>query len=212
MSDEDREELLKRINATYGCKGCSSVDKKGYLQVDTSGLSKQMLAATDYLTGAINSTSFFARVQVSNNDATLAFGETRLGASSVEWNGTRVNASLIRLDFGDDRWIGGDSTAKQTFLNTVFAHEVAHVFPTFLRDPTKMGPTGGCGYCQQITDVLEEPRRTGYMSGSRWAYLLPFERRRQERAVERESRPDPMDEEERRRTGGELRCPAGLWL
>jgi RHS repeat-associated protein len=177
LSDEDRDELLRRINATYGCKGCASVDKTGYLQVDTSGLSKQMLAATDYLTGAINSTSFFARVQVSNNDPGLAFGETRLGVSSVEWNGRRINASLIRLDFGDDRWIGGDSATKQTFLNTVFAHEVAHVFPTFLRDPTTVGPTGPVvDIVNRITDVLGEPRRTGYMSspvGGHWL-SLPF--------------------------------------
>ena len=177
LSDEDQQELLKRINATYGCRGCTSVDKKGYLQVDTSGLSKQMLAATDYLTGAINSTSFFARVQVSNNDPGLAFGETRLGASSVEWNGNRVNASLIRLDFGDDRWIGGDSAARQTFLDTVFAHEVAHVFPTFLRDPTTAGPTGPVvDTVNRITDLHGEPRRTGYMSspvGGHWL-SLPF--------------------------------------
>jgi RHS repeat-associated protein len=177
LSDQDREELLKRINATYGCKGCVSVDKTGFLQVDTSGLSKQMLAATDYLTGAINSTSFFARVQVSNNDPGLAFGETRLGVSSVEWNGRRINASLIRLDFGDDRWIGGDAAARQTFLNTVFAHEVAHVFPTFLRDPSTVGPTGPVvDTVNRITDVLGEPRRTGYMSspvGGHWL-SLPF--------------------------------------
>ena len=179
LSSEDQEELLKRMSATYGCEGCASVDKTGYLQVDTSGLSKEMLAATDYLTGAINSTSFFARVEVSNNDPGLAFGETRLGASSVEWNGRRTNASLIRLDFGDDRWIGGDSAAKQTFLTTVFAHEVAHVFPTYLRDPTTSGPTGPVvDTVNRITDLLGQPRRTGYMSspvGGHWL-SLPFSR------------------------------------
>lgn len=165
------------MNATYGCKSCISVDKSRYLQVDTSALSKQMLAATDYLTGAINSTSFFARVQVSNSDPGLAFGETRLGASSVEWNGRRINASLIRLDFGDDRWIGGDASARQTFLNMVFAHEVARVFLTFLRDPTTVGPTGPVvDTVNRITDVFGEPRRTGYMSspvGGHWL-SLPF--------------------------------------
>ncbi len=29
---ENQEELLKRTNATYGCKGCTSFDKSGYLQ------------------------------------------------------------------------------------------------------------------------------------------------------------------------------------
>jgi RHS repeat-associated protein len=85
LSDEDRDELLRRINATYGCKGCASVDKTGYLQVDTSGLSKQMLAATDYLTGAINSTSFFARVQV--QITTRAWHSERPGWESAASNG-----------------------------------------------------------------------------------------------------------------------------
>jgi RHS repeat-associated protein len=177
LSDQDEQELLKRVNATYGCQSCASVDKSGYLQVDTSGLSKEVLAATDYLTGAINSTSFFAKVQISNNDPNLAFGESRPGATSVEWNGRRINASLIRLDFGDDRWVGGDSAAKETFLNTVFAHEVAHLFPIFQEDPKTTGPTGPVvDTVNRITDVLGQPRRTGYISSPVGGYWLslPF--------------------------------------
>ena len=55
---------------------------------------KQILAATDYLTDAINSTSFFARIEIPNNDPGLAFSETQL-VSSLEWNGHHVNASQI---------------------------------------------------------------------------------------------------------------------
>ena len=177
LSNVDLQELLKRINATYGCTGCVSVDNSGYLSVNTKGLSKNMLAATSFLTGAINTVNWFANVEVSNNDPNLAFGENKLAASSVQWNGIRVNASLIRLDFGDDRWVSGDDAAKQTFLNTVFAHEVAHRYPTSLFDPTEPRLTGPVvDAVNRITDELGEPRRTAYMSSPRANYwvTLPF--------------------------------------
>lgn len=173
----DLEELLKRVDATYGCTGCVSADKSGYLQVNTAGLSEEMLAATGYLTDAINSETFFANVEVSNNDPNLAFGENRIGASSVEWNGLKVNASLIRLDFGDDQWVSGDAAAKQTFLDTVFAHEVAHSYPKLRFDPTTPGATGPVvDAVNGITNVLGQPRRTAYMSGPRAGHwvTLPF--------------------------------------
>jgi hypothetical protein len=177
LSDDDAQELLKRVNDTYGCNGCVSIDETGYLQVDTSGLSKDLLEATSFLTGAINSTDFFAKVEVSNNDPTLAFGESRPGATAVEWNGKRINASLIRLDFGDDRWVGGDKAARQTFLDTVFAHEVAHLYPRFQTDPTRPGAAGPVvDAVNKITDALGLPRRTAYSSSplaGQWL-SLPF--------------------------------------
>lgn len=173
----DLEELLKRINATYGCSGCASTDEYGYLHVNTSGLSEMIVGATGYLTDAINSESFFASVEVSNNDPNLAFGEFKFGASSVQWNGNKVRAGLIRLDFGDDQWVSGDASAKRTFLNTVFAHEVAHVFPSFIRDAKEPWLTGPVvDTVNRITDALGEPRRREYMSSPRaghWA-TLPF--------------------------------------
>jgi hypothetical protein len=166
LSDTDLNTLLTRIDATFGCTGCTSKGVLGYLRVDTSGLNKEMLAATDYLEDAINSTKSFARVEVSNNDSKIAFGNLTIAASGVKWNGLDVNASLIRLDFGDDRWVGGDPVAKQTFLNTVFAHEVAHWFPDFIKDPTSSGSTGPVvDKVNKITDALGEPRRTEYYTG-----------------------------------------------
>jgi RHS repeat-associated protein len=176
LSDEDEQELLKRVNATYGCQSCASFDKSGYLQVDTSGLSKEVLAATDYLTGAINSESFYATVAVKNNDPNVAFGEVSMGGS-LTINGVRTAVPVIRLDFGDDRWVSGDEEAKQAFLNTVFAHEVRHWFPDRQVDPSGKGETGAVvDAVNRITDALGLPRRAAYMAdplAQHWAEV-PF--------------------------------------
>jgi RHS repeat-associated protein len=39
----DRDELLRRANYTYGCKDCVTVDKDGFLSVNTAGLSQDVL-------------------------------------------------------------------------------------------------------------------------------------------------------------------------
>jgi RHS repeat-associated protein len=52
---KDRDEFLRRVNYTYGCQSCATIDKNGYLRVDTTGLNKDVIKATQYLTDAINS-------------------------------------------------------------------------------------------------------------------------------------------------------------
>ena len=175
LSDDDADQLVAQLDFTYGCSGCASIGDDGYIAVDTSGVDKNVAKAAQFLTDAINSTTFFAKVEVSNNDPAIAFGQSRLGGATVEWNGKRLRADLIRLDFGDDKWAGGDKAARETFLNTVFAHEVAHLFPQFQRDPTTKGPTGPVvDAVNKITDALGLPRRTGYVSsplGGQWLSL-----------------------------------------
>ena len=181
LSQSDLDALLQRIDATYGCAACASVDGSGYLEVDTEGLSDQIRAATQYLTDAIRSQSYFAKVQTDGN-RDVAFGETHPGATDVMWHGRRTNADLILLDFGDDKWVGGDKDAAKAFLDTVFAHEVAHVFGNpqvgLQYDPPRAaGSTGPVvDQVNAITDALGLPRRTAYLSspfGGYWVQL-PF--------------------------------------
>jgi RHS repeat-associated protein len=143
LSQADQDELLKRTNYTYGCQSCVSVDKDGYLAVDTSGLSKQVAGATQYLTDAINSTDYFAAVAVSNNDKSIAFGQNLENGTTVTFNGQKRVADKITLDFGDDKAVSGNKDAAQAFLYTVFAHEVAHGYPRRRSDPAEGGSITG---------------------------------------------------------------------
>jgi RHS repeat-associated protein len=162
----DLDELLRRINATYGCSGCVTVGDDGYLAVNTSGLSADVQKATANLTGAINSTDWFAEVRVSNNDSNVAFGQTRANQGAVPWGGVRRNADLIVLDLADNRQVQGDKLAAETFTNTVLAHEILHRFPNPISDPE-----GGAAYriggpvvdaVNGITSALGLPSRATY--------------------------------------------------
>jgi hypothetical protein len=165
LEEEDLNTFLERANATYGCESCVTVDDEGFLKVDTSGLSDAVRDATAFLTDAINSETYFANVQVSNNDPNVAFGKNELRKGSVMYNGRRVNADLIKLDFGDGKHISGDPLAKKTFLDTVFAHEVRHGVAPEDRDPRRgTGPIVDA--INRITDALGLPRRTSYETRS----------------------------------------------
>jgi len=143
LSQADQDELLKRTNFTYGCQSCVTVGKDGYLAVDTSGLSKEVAGATQYLTDAINSTDYFAAVAVSNNDSSIAFGQNLENGTTVTFNGKKELADKITLDFGDDKAVSGDKNARTAFLYTVFAHEVAHGYPNRRSDPAEGGNNTG---------------------------------------------------------------------
>jgi hypothetical protein len=135
----DRAELLRRINYTYGCEACVTVDDDGYLTVDTEGLSQDIIKATQFLTDAFNSTTQYFSVEITNNNPDVAFGDgggATVGVPNPDNpNGPRVSALRIRLDFGDDRHVTGDADAKAAFLNTIFAHEIRHWFPETTSDP-----------------------------------------------------------------------------
>jgi RHS repeat-associated protein len=140
VQGDDRDILLRRINATYGCDSCVGVDADGYLTVDTSGLSGDVIEATQFLTNAIQSTNplDLFDVTVTNNDPRVAFGQSQRGNVNLrQANGTmRTMSSVnIRLDFGDDDAVMGDPAAKASFLDFVFAHEVSHFYPSWKQDP-----------------------------------------------------------------------------
>lgn len=166
VTGADRDELLKRMNATYGCSGCVSVGDDGYLAVDTSGLNEKVVNAAATLTAAINSTDWFGEVKVSNNDDKVAFGETRASRGAVPWNGSRRNADLIVLDLADNKQVRGDMLAGETFVNTVLAHEILHRFPNPISDPQGASAyrIGGpvVDAVNQITSALGLPRRATY--------------------------------------------------
>ena len=142
----DRKELLRRANYAYGCKDCVTVDNNGFLAVNTAGLSQDVLKATAYLTDAINTNDagHLFSVQVTNNNSDVAFGDSQAGAAGVQLPGKNYknSAVLIRLDFGDDKWVSGDKGAKEAFLDLVFAHEVAHFYPSAIKDPADVHDTG----------------------------------------------------------------------
>jgi len=146
VTGADRDELLRRANFTYGCESCVSVDKDGFLAVNTTGLSQDVLKAAGFLTDAINSNdpSKLFSVQVTNGNSDVAFGDSQAGAAGVQLPGNnfKTSAVRIRLDFGDDKWVSGDKAAKSAFLNLVFAHEVKHFYPNYIQDPTDGRQTG----------------------------------------------------------------------
>jgi RHS repeat-associated protein len=175
LNQTEQDELLRRINYTYGCQNCVSIDQDGYLTVNTSNLSQAVSSATQYLTDAINSDKNFFEVRVTNNNSQVAFGDSQAGAGSVQrpGNKNRSSAVLIRLDFADDRWVSGGEEAKEVFLNTVFAHEIAHFYPKYLEDPKNSTDRGA------VVDVVNEillatgrPLRAIYnasVTGTHWA-------------------------------------------
>lgn len=146
VTGADRDELLRRANFTYGCESCVSVGKDGFLAVNTTGLSQDVLKATAFLTDAINSNdaSKLFSVQVTNNNSDVAFGDSQRGSAGVQLPGNNFRTSTIRirLDFGDDKRVSGDKGAKDAFLNLVFAHEVAHFYPNYIEDPADGRKTG----------------------------------------------------------------------
>lgn len=182
LEQADRDEVLHRMNFTYGCNSCVAVDAEGYLTVDTSGLDSEIIEATKWLTNAINSTSWYGEVQVSNNNSGVAFGQGRQSRGQVpceknsDCAGKRRNADLITLDFGDDRWVSGDDQSKNAFLFTVLAHEIAHFylnFPNMTFDPTDGGRTG------PVVDAINEilfarnlPLRNRYIATGRGGHWL----------------------------------------
>jgi len=154
VTGADRDELLRRANFTYGCESCVSVDKDGFLAVNTTGLSQDVLKATAFLTDAINSNdaSKIFSVQVTNNNSDVGFGDSQRGSAGVQLPGNnfRTSAIRIRLDFGDDKRVIGDKGAKDAFLNLVFAHEVKHFYPNYIEDPSDGRQTG------PVVDAINE--------------------------------------------------------
>src|SRR5690606_20858345 len=121
----------------------------GYLQIDTTGLSQEIINATQFLTDAINSTdpAQLYDVQITNNNPDVAFGDAQRGMGNVSVampGGTsqKMSSIRIRLDFGDDAYIIGDGQLQESFLNLVFEHEVSHFAPADKRHPTTVGVRG----------------------------------------------------------------------
>ena len=176
---KDREEFLRRANATYGCNACVTIDSNGFLAVNTEGLSEAIIKATQYLTDAINSMDpgkLFS-VQVTNNNNEVAFGDSRAGSASVQLPGNNFKTSAIRvrLDFADDKWVSGDKDAVSSMLDLVFAHEIAHWYPTALEDPKDGRKTGPVvNRVNEIRQALNLPLRGEYsghtsIGGDSWA-------------------------------------------
>lgn len=165
---KDKDEFLRRANYTYGCKSCVTIDNSGYVRVDTTGLNKDVIKATQYLTDAINSKdpSQMFSVTVTNNNKDVAFGDTRAGMGNIP--GLKTSVIGIRLDFADDKAVSGDSKSKEAFLNLVFAHEVAHFAPKYQLDP--VGDTNKTGpivdRVNEIQQALGLPLRAQYSAGS----------------------------------------------
>ena len=176
-NQDDRDELLRRANYTYGCNGCVTIDKDGFLAVDTTGLGKDVIKATAYLTDAINSNdpSKLFSVQVTNNNPDVAFGDSQAGGAGVKLPGNnfKTSAVRIRLDFADDKWVSGDKKAKEAFVNLVFAHEVAHFYPKYITDPEdgrKRGPV--VDRVNEIQQALGLPLRAEYSASKRGDYFV----------------------------------------
>ena len=62
ISGANRQALLDWLNHVYGCKDCVTIDKDNYIRVDTSQVSKDVLAATKDLTDAITDKNHLAFV------------------------------------------------------------------------------------------------------------------------------------------------------
>jgi RHS repeat-associated protein len=156
VTGDDRTELLRRINYTYGCDSCVSVDNDGYLTVNTQGLSQDVLSATQFLTDAFNSRTSYFSVEMARDSADVAFGDSggaTVGVPNPDNRNARISALRVRLDFGDDRHVSGDPEARAAFLNTVFAHEIRHWFPTAARDP--QDGAGRTSRGQVVNDINE---------------------------------------------------------
>ncbi|MBL8189745.1 MAG: RHS repeat-associated core domain-containing protein [Acidobacteria bacterium] len=138
----NRDELLKMLNDNYGCSGCVTVDKSGYLQVDTSTVSKDVLAKAQFLTDAITDKNYLAFAVGYEGHANINFAKA--AREALEVGGKRYDA--IMIDFKDFKAVSGDREAVRSFTNYAFAHELAHLYPkpgledtVSSKDPT--GPT-----------------------------------------------------------------------
>jgi RHS repeat-associated protein len=140
ITGADRDEFLKMMNDSYGCSNCASIDKNGYLQVDTKGLSKDVLSAAQFLTDAINDKSYLAIALPADGRDDVNFAQAR--QQGVEINGKKYDAVLI--DFKDFKAVSGDKESVRSFTNFAFAHEVAHLYPPpgLLDTVSSKDPTG----------------------------------------------------------------------
>jgi RHS repeat-associated core domain len=126
LDADKRKALLERLNYTYGCSNCVTIDDNGYLQVDTSGLSEEVKKATNYITEAINkpANDFLALVFIKNGSSEVNFA----GAGTAKDKSGKVYNAIF-LDFDDYKNLKGDEDAKKAFEYTSFAHELAHLYP-----------------------------------------------------------------------------------
>ncbi|MCW5970180.1 MAG: hypothetical protein KIT57_16855 [Blastocatellales bacterium] len=138
----NRDELLKQLNDNYGCSGCVTVDKNSYLRVDTSNVSKDVLAKAQFITDAITDKNYLAFAVGYEGNANINFAKAV--REGLEVGGKKYDAILI--DFKDFKSLSGDKDAVRSFTNYAFAHELAHLYPkpgledtVSSKDPT--GPT-----------------------------------------------------------------------
>ena len=163
LSDENKAEFLKRVNYTYGCSNCTSIDSQGRLQVDTSGLSKEIKEATQYLTDAINApaSSYFALTVISNGDDSISFGKS--GTATVGSGKDKKTVNAIMLDLKDHNALIGSDDLKKAFDFTTFAHEVRHQYPEATNDPEFGRSTGKVvDAVNKILYALGQPLRATY--------------------------------------------------
>jgi hypothetical protein len=170
LNDYEQAELLRRLNYTYGCTNCASVGSNGFIAVDTSQVCPEVAQAAAYLTDAITNKNALFSVEVTNNSADVAFGDSQAGMASVVLPGStsRTSAVRIRLDFGDDKAVSGDKASKEAFLNLVFAHEVSHFWPGYKTDPDDQSSTGRVvDAVNEIQFALGLPLRAQYQADKR---------------------------------------------
>ncbi|MCW5950067.1 MAG: RHS repeat-associated core domain-containing protein [Pyrinomonadaceae bacterium] len=135
INDKDRAALLGWLNHIYGCQSCVTINKNNQLQVDTSGLSKDVLAATKDLTDAINDKNHIAAVVGYEGNSDVNFAKAISGddmKTPLMIGGQKADAVLI--DFKDFRGLSGDKAAVSAFENYAFVHEVFHLFPRLAKD------------------------------------------------------------------------------
>lgn len=132
IDGENRKALLGWLNHTYGCNSCVTVDKNNVIRLDTSQVSKDVLAVTKDLTDAINDKNHIAFVVGYEGRADVNFAKA--GQNVLEVGGKKYDAILV--DFKDFRGLSGDKAAVSAFTNYAFVHEVFHLFPSLLKDTT----------------------------------------------------------------------------
>lgn len=135
IDDKNRAALLGWLNHTYGCESCVTINKNNQLAVDTSGVSKDVLAATKDLTDAINDKNHIAAVIGYEGNANVNFAKAISGndmKTPLMIGGQKADAILI--DFKDFRGLSGDKAAVSAFENYAFVHEVFHLFPSLIKD------------------------------------------------------------------------------
>ncbi|MEP6901775.1 MAG: RHS repeat-associated core domain-containing protein [Actinomycetota bacterium] len=135
IDSKNRAALLGWLNHTYGCASCVTINKDNQLAVDTSNVSKDVLAATKDLTDAINDKNHIAAVIGYEGNGTVNFAQA-VSANDMKTplmiNGKKADAILV--DFKDFRGLSGDKAAVSAFTNYAFVHEVFHLFPSLIKD------------------------------------------------------------------------------